>query len=232
MPALRPGMAILGLLLLLAACGGPGPMPNEAGACLAQLDQLGVHYSVAPLPAAVSECAVDNPVRITAALSEWSQPGTVSCAFALRLALFTREDVDQAAMAQLGRHVRGIRHLGAYSCRRENNGHGRWSQHAAGRAIDIAGFELDDGSVILVERDWLTPGPRGRFLREVAQRACARFSLVLTPDSDREHFSHLHLDTGPWRQCGPREVNRRPSPTIPTTPVGAAISSGDSGRSR
>jgi hypothetical protein len=74
------------------------------------------------------------------------------------------------------------------------------SEHATGRAIDLAGFELADGSRVSVKDDW-DEGQRGRFLREIATRACAYFSVVLTPETDRHHRDHLHLDVGPWRAC-------------------------------
>ncbi len=98
--------------------------------------------------------------------------------------------------------MRLLRHLGTYACRRETGSSGRWSAHASGRAIDIAGVELADGTVITVEHDWRGGSAKSRFLHELARRACRRFSLVLTPDSDRDHHDHIHLGDGKWRLCG------------------------------
>ena len=82
------------------------------------------------------------------------------------------------------------------------NGHAsRLSQHALGLAIDIAGFRLSDGSTVSVEHDWAGPGPKRLFLRHLARRACQYFSVVLTPDSNADHYNHLHLDIGPERLC-------------------------------
>jgi len=78
---------------------------------------------------------------------------------------------------------------------------GRWSQHAVGQAIDIAGFRLSDGTTVSVDRDWNEPGAKGQFLRQLARKACRYFSVVLTPDSNAEHYNHLHLDIGPDRLC-------------------------------
>jgi len=104
------------------------------------------------------------------------------------------------AREELGRRVVGINHLGSFSCRGVNGG-GRLSQHALGQAIDIAGFRLSDGSTVSVERDWSEPGTKRQFLQELAHRACGYFSVVLTPDSNAEHYNHIHLDIGPDRLC-------------------------------
>jgi hypothetical protein len=80
----------------------------------------------------------------------------------------------------------------------------RTSLHASARAIDIAGFRLADGSDVRVGRDWFAADGRGRFLRAAARAACGHFSVVLTPDHDRDHRDHLHFDIGPWRLCGLR----------------------------
>jgi len=42
-----------------------------------------------------------------------------------------------------------------YSCRRQNgNNSGQWSEHAYANAWDITGFELEDGRIISVLKDW------------------------------------------------------------------------------
>ena len=194
----------LGVALLLAACAArlPPAAGPDAAQCFARLDGAGVRYERTEIAAEPAACAVEAPVRVTLAAVAWNQPGVVSCAFALRLADFTRAVIEPAARARFGEGVRRIRHRGTYSCRRENGGNGRWSQHAHGRAIDIAGFELESGTVVLVASDWRGRGAKSAFLRDIARAACERFSAVLTPDSGREHRDHIHLDAGPYRMCG------------------------------
>lgn len=194
----------LGVMLLLAACAArlPPPAGPDAAQCLARLDRAGVRYERAEIAAEPAACAVDVPVRVTLAAVAWNQPGVVSCAFAAQLEDFTHAVIEPAARARFGERVRRIRHLGTYSCRRENGGNGRWSQHARGSAIDIAGFELESGTVVLVAGDWRGRGAKSAFLRDIARAACERFSAVLTPDSDREHRDHIHIDAGPYRICG------------------------------
>lgn len=203
-----PRLVAMAILALLAACAGRTPTPSaspgqhQPAQCLARLDQLGVRYAPGGMPASGnSACAVENPVAVSAATIAWNPPGLVSCSFALALESFARDIVLPTALRHFGKRVVAMQHLGAYSCRREA-ATGRWSQHAAGTAIDIAGFALEDGTVVSVEREWRKPGPKRDFLRDVAHQACGRFGLVLTPDSDAEHYNHIHLDLGPYRRCG------------------------------
>ena len=83
---------------------------------------------------------------------------------------------------------------------------GLWSEHARANAVDIAGFRLEDGRRISVAADWNDRGDKGRFLRDVRDGACRLFSTVLSPDYNRAHRDHLHLDEAGrgawgWRAC-------------------------------
>ena len=166
-------------VLLLAGCGSSGPAGLSGPTCLARLDTQAVHY------------------RVDAGLN---QPAVMSCALASRLDEFEREVVQPLAASELGRRVVRINHLGSFSCR-AINGSSHLSQHALGRAIDIAGFRLSDGTTVSVKHDWSELGSKRLFLRRLARRACSYFSVVLTPDSNADHHDHIHLDIGPDRLC-------------------------------
>lgn len=192
---------ILAALLVSCAPRVPPPPVADAGRqCLAALDRLGVVYQPAAVHAAAASCEVDNPVRVSAAAIPWDQSGIVSCGFALTLDQFARDDVTPIAERMFGERVAEMRNFGTYACRTTRDGHE--SLHAEGKAIDVASFILEDGGVISVARDWRGNDAKGRFLHAVARAACRRFSVVLTPDSDRDHQNHLHLDSGPYRLCG------------------------------
>jgi hypothetical protein len=76
---------------------------------------------------------------------------------------------------------------------------GRWSEHATGNAIDIAGFVLEDGRRISVLGDWDGEDAEARFLRAVRDGACKSFATVLSPDYNAAHADHFHLDQdGRW----------------------------------
>ncbi len=195
---------LIAAAMLLASCAArvPPPASHVAGQCLAELDRLGVAYAVTPEPAASSYCAVDEPVRVSAAAIQWSRPAIVACPFAVTLDDFSRDAIEPLARRYFGEPVTLLRHYGAYSCRTTHGG--RDSLHAKGEAIDIAAFVLADGRVVSVERDWRRGGTEGRFLHALAHAACQSFSVVLTPDSDSDHADHIHLDSGRYKLCGVR----------------------------
>jgi hypothetical protein len=195
-------MALAGAL---AACGTgttrQPPIVSQRGKqCLAALDRLGVQYQVAPPTASLgSACRVETPVRVAAATVPWNRPAVASCGLVLAFDTFEREAVRPLALRYFGQDVRTVIHLGAYSCRKTRTG--RESEHAHGEALDLAGFELADGTRILVKEEWSRRGKSRDFLHAVAARACAYFNEVLSPDSDSDHYDHIHLDLGPYRLC-------------------------------
>lgn len=188
-------------LLVAGACtryeGRPTESPAGA-ACLAELDRRGIKVARWAAPAS-GGCAVDAPVVAVDGQLELAPPTPTSCQLLLAWAAFEPE-IDRLARELRGAGLRRVQHFGSYSCRRMTGGSGL-SLHASGRAIDIAAFELTNGERIAVLTDWNARDARGRFVRAVAAAACARFSAVLTPRTDRWHQDHLHLDLGPWRKC-------------------------------
>jgi hypothetical protein len=193
-------LMLLCLVLALAACAGRRA-PPVARQCLAELDRRHIDYALPSLQVASSDCAEEGLVRVSGIGIAWNQPALLACPLALALDDFTRDTLDPLALRYLGKRVVLVRHFGAYSCRATRSGHE--SRHAQGEAIDIAGFVLEDGSVVSVEKDWRR-GARGRFLAALARAACQEFSVVLTPDWDADHVNHIHLDRGRYRLCGVR----------------------------
>ena len=189
------------IVAALSGCGHAPPVESGA-ACVATLNAHGVAFQ----PAEMSEggdprCHVPAPVRVSQIEAPFSRPVVMSCLLADRFALFEHSAVQKLAMQDLGHYVVRIDHLGAYSCRAISGRSDRLSEHAYGLAIDISGFQLSDGTIVNIERDWSQPGPHGVFLHQLARAACGYFSVVLTPDSDADHFNHFHLDIGPDRLC-------------------------------
>ncbi len=156
-------------------------------------------------------CRIDNPVRLTAGSVPWNHPGILTCAMARTLVEFEAQVVQPLAQQYFGQGVRRLDHFGTYDCRTRRtvasarlgtSKAGRLSEHAKGRAIDLAGFELDDGTEVSVKHDWHRGGAAGGFLHAVARAACRRFNVVLTPNHDRLHQDHIHMDIGPHTLCG------------------------------
>jgi hypothetical protein len=192
------------IALALAGCGATQEHALISGhACLAQLSDHDVSYrSIDINDPSDSHCHIDTAVRVNRIHAALNKPATMSCALADRLDEFEREVIQPLAVEELGRRATRIDHLGSYSCRRQNSRlSGRRSEHARGQAIDIAGFRLSNGTTVSVEHDWHEAGPKRQFLHHLARRACRYFSVVLTPDSNAEHYNHMHFDIGPNRLC-------------------------------
>lgn len=158
-------------------------------------------------------CGVANPVKVTGLAGDWNRPGVVTCSMARTVIRFETDVIQPLAQRYFGQAVKRVDHAGTYDCRSRRTSTqvatalggskgGRLSEHSQGRAIDIVGFQLADGTSLSVKRDWRGQGQKSAFLQAVARASCSTFSVVLTPNHDRLHQDHLHLDTGPYTLCG------------------------------
>jgi hypothetical protein len=184
---------------------------TEGETCRALLTRAGVRFTALPPRNAGEQCGYSDAVRFRSggALSIAWRPvdlGT-SCPVAAALALWEWHVVQPAALEHLGSRVVAIDHFGSYSCRRiYGRSEGAWSEHATANAVDVAGFRLADGRRITLIADWNDRAGKGRFLRAVRDGACGLFATVLSPDYNRAHADHLHLDqanrgAAGWRGC-------------------------------
>ncbi len=108
--------------------------------------------------------------------------------------------------------VTRIEHISIYRPGARVHGSGHVSGHAHALAIDAARFDLSNGTSLDVENDWeerdlgSPPCPRrpeeawpSRLLRTVVCDAVRRnlFQIVITPNGDRAHENHVHLERKP-----------------------------------
>lgn len=177
-------------------------------ACRAALDRAGVAYRAVAPRTSPEACAFDDGVA-------WSPGGArealyapaapaLACPLAAGLSAWEWTIVQPAAFALLGSPVVRIDHFGSVACRRiYGRATGAWSQHARGRAIDVAGFRLADGRRITVAADWRHDSPEAHFLHRVRDGACRIFGTTLSPDYNAAHRDHLHLDEAgtAWSVC-------------------------------
>lgn len=124
---------------------------------------------------------------------------TMQCPMAVGLYIWMRE-IDKAASEHLETGVKSIQHFGAYSCR-PIAGTTKLSEHSYANAFDISGFTLDDGRTISVLKDWNGEPNRQKFLREARRQACKIFRVTLSPDYNKDHADHFHIDMGPSSTC-------------------------------
>lgn len=147
-------------------------------------------------------CGILNPVRLTQVAGVFlSSPTLTDCPTAVAMADWI-ETAVAPAIGDMGGGVAVMQVSGSYACRNVNNRqHGNLSEHARGRAIDVSGFRMFDGSWLNVLNDW-SHDAKGLVLRRIHAAACGPFSTVLGPAADRHHVDHFHLDTA-TRTDGP-----------------------------
>ena len=150
--------------------------------------------AIGPVPGA-GGCGIADAVAVTTVSGvALSRPARMDCTTARTLNTW----VKSAAIPEVGATGGGLSTLKVaahYACRTRNHQPGaRLSEHAKGKAIDIAAIGLADGSEISVLSDW-ERGNRGRILKRLHASACGPFGTVLGPEADRHHRDHFHFDT-------------------------------------
>jgi hypothetical protein len=179
-----------------SATGASADPDAETGATAGLCGDPGlVGVPVSGIRGRVNGCGLRQGVAVTKIDGiALSQPATLDCRTALALAEWLRE-VARPVIGARGDGLTGLSISGHYICRPRNNRPGaRISEHGRGRAIDISGLTLADGTVITVLEGWrdATAGPQ---LRRLHRGACGRFATVLGPDANRLHRDHFHFDT-------------------------------------
>lgn len=216
-PVGRRALLALWLLLALAACGGreerrrPAAVPPperltidspRVRVCLANLGQL-ARFQALPDRDYGGGCHAFASVRLTDIGVPVSNLGAMNCFLAATFTAWVKNGVLPAARVHLNTEVERVETFGTYACRNVNGAYsGRLSEHAAANAVDVSGFLLADGRRITIKNDWNSPDPQVRgFLLAVRTSACRRFKTVLSPDYNKLHHDHFHLDMGRGPFC-------------------------------
>lgn len=177
---------------------------HDAPLCQAVLSAPNAVASPIPPKPYAAGCGWTNGVRISSAGGADIGLNPITCEMAVAAALWVKHEVQPVAEKIFGRRVTKIRDMGTYDCR-NIVGNKRWvdmrSQHATANAWDIAGFTLEGGQYISVQRDWRGSKAEARFLHEVHSRACRYFRVALSPDFNAAHHDHFHLDRGAMWRC-------------------------------
>lgn len=170
--------------------------PIAPGACALRLKIAGAVFAARPPVSEALGCAIAEPVEISALPGGLAvtPPALMECAAAETLAAFSSGPLQAIARRELGQPVSELHQDSAYVCRSRNGGT-KLSEHAFGRAIDIAAFGLASGNHVKVEAK--PDSTEARFLDGVRRAACGPFSTVLGPGSDADHASHFHFDLAP-----------------------------------
>ncbi len=174
--------------------------PADRATCFAALEREAVSFTPWLDAPTANVCAVPAPVVVRASTATMAPTLRTSCPMMLAWARFEPE-LQRLAIRRLGSEIAEIHHYGSYNCRRMSGNQRRMSLHSTGQALDIAGFTTADGRYISVQQGWRGRRDESAFLRDLGQAACRHFNVVLTPNHDRAHHDHIHVDIGPWKLC-------------------------------
>ena len=131
------------------------------------------------------QCKVNNAVRIKSYNNtKLSGDITLSCPTAVKVGKYLNEI-----------NAKTVTHMGSYNCRTIARSK-IYSEHSYGTAIDIA--DIDGANVKL---DWSKNTKKGEILNNAYNVACKYFNNILTPDSNKAHHDHFHLDNGLGLKC-------------------------------
>ncbi len=144
-------------------------------------------------------CGIESAVRVRSVAGVRLSPNaTIDCRTAGALKAWVAQTA-KPAVGQIGGGMQSLRVVSHYACRNRNSSStGRLSEHAFGRAIDIAGIGLRSGGEITVLTDW-NRGAAGEALRKMWRGACGPFGTVLGPNANAAHRDHFHFDTARYR---------------------------------
>ena len=185
-------VAALAALLLVASCAslGLGTSAGVQPVC----GRAAIRGEPLPRIADGGGCGVRRPVRVHAVSGvALVPPVTIDCETARALNAWVARGAKPAA-SRARERLAAIETAGGYACRRRNHAAGGpLSEHARGRAVDVAGFRFASGRRVRVETGWRDPRD-GAFLARAHAAACGPFRTTLGPGSDGFHEDHLHFD--------------------------------------
>ncbi len=150
--------------------------------------------ALAPVVGKIKACGIAEPVRVTEVAGvKLSEAATIDCPTAIAL----KDWVEAGLQPSFDNNpVVQLQIAGHYVCRPRNNIRGnKISEHGRGKALDISGFVLADGSKLSI----LGHYRKMKAIKASHKAACGVFGTTLGPGSDGHHEDHLHFDTASHR---------------------------------
>ncbi|MBU2582831.1 MAG: extensin family protein [Alphaproteobacteria bacterium] len=212
---------LLPLALLIASCaGGPSYVAEKEPwrdsseqACLASgsVQQTAFLTPVSNL-GGPGVCGAIKPFEMSAAdygRVTFRPAAILRCPMVNSVDDWVKNSIAPAAARYLGTSIVQLTVASSYSCRTRNGIAGaKLSEHGMANALDVSAFLLADGRKITVKRGWHGTADEQAFLRAVRSGACERFATVLSPDADRFHHDHFHVDLARHNRDGTYRVCR------------------------
>ncbi|QYX56278.1 extensin family protein [Roseovarius sp. SCSIO 43702] len=147
----------------------------------------------------IGGCVIENAVAVRSVSGiGLTQRATMDCTTAKTLKRWVENGLKPSVGGR-GGGVARIKVAAHYACRARNNQRGsKLSEHGKGRAIDISGFLLRDGTEISVLKHWNSKA-YSQMMRNMHRTACGPFGTVLGPNANKFHRDHFHFDTARYR---------------------------------
>ncbi|GGE19006.1 hypothetical protein GCM10011390_42700 [Aureimonas endophytica] len=170
-------------------------MPRMEAMCRKALSKLGVRFVDVRSIGQGRSCGIEYPVKVTEISPgvAMKPAGVLNCMAALRVSQWVSNEVKPAAQSALWKKPIALYNASSYRCSRIA-GTRTVSEHASGNAIDVAGFQLADGTNFDVRKKGVFDVSEKSFQQRVRTSACRYFGTVLGPGYNRDHADHLHLD--------------------------------------
>lgn len=176
----------------------------DPAVCIEVLEEVADIAVRPPVSTTNDACHISAPVDLHRLGSVRMSGVQTDCPTALRLAMWEHHELQPIARRQLGTELAVLDDIGSFNCRAIRTSSGqtqRWSSHATASAIDITGFQFEDGTRISLINDWDDSDNAAAFLRAVRDGACRWFPLTLSPDYNDLHADHFHLQATGWGLC-------------------------------
>ncbi|MBL8661855.1 MAG: extensin family protein [Candidatus Odyssella sp.] len=172
-----------------------------------QLLALGIVYRRLPDEDSDRGCVIENGVEVSRIGNvKLTRPALLTQDMAIRLGRWVKDSLEPEAQKTYRTQLAAIDVGGSYSCRniygKPFGGRfaGRLSEHAFANAIDIGGFKLADGRSVEYLHHWSGKDGAREFFLATSTSACEIFNTTLTPDYDRFHRNHIHIDASPKKE--------------------------------
>lgn len=149
-------------------------------------------------------CVVEGVVFVSklAGLNFKPNRALMQCGVAESLNAWLEDAAKPAAREHLNTNITRVGHMGTYNCRTIGGNSRILSQHSFANAIDVAWFDLGNGTRTRLIEGWGKAGPQQqKFWHAIKDDSCDYFDTSLGPNYNAAHADHFHFDLGPFRAC-------------------------------
>ncbi|MFV0432236.1 MAG: extensin family protein [Alphaproteobacteria bacterium] len=142
----------------------------------------------------IGRCNIRNVRKVTGVGQASIVPAAIMKKdLSVKIAQFERDVVQPAARRYYGVPVTQMKQLSSFRCT-NIAGTRTLSEHTKANALDVSTFVFADGRSVNLVKGWRGSSRERKFLRELQKGACGIFGTTLTPNYNRDHYNHFHLD--------------------------------------